>query len=214
MDPLAPLVLLGYGSLLLELLALAVPSEASTWQLLAGEPRPAAGLARVHAHPWLRKLLGYALPAGLCIVVFLIPPVVALVPGAIEWLAPVAALDHRPVEWLGVALILLGRAISIAAVLQLRHARGAGQDIAALRADGLFRWSRNPGLLGMHAFYLGNCLLFPCVALLAGFAVYSWNMHRRVRLEENHLQHAFGRRYHEYRARVPRYLLFRSRASS
>ena len=67
---------------------------------------------------------------------------------------------------------------------------------------------RNPGLVGMYAFYLGLCFLFPCVVLFVGLAPYVWNMHARVLMEESHLGSRFGAAYESYTARVPRYLVF------
>ena len=89
-------------------------------------------------------------------------------------------------------------------VLQLRAAHR--RDEERLGVEGLFRVSRNPGLLGMFVFYIGLALLFPCVVLFAGFVLYACNMHQRVRLEESRLNRALGYRYRAYAARTPRYL--------
>ena len=69
--------------------------------------------------------------------------------------------------------MLGGRAVTFASMLQLRQLRNQ----AAVQYSGFFRWSRNPGLVGMYAFYLGLCFLFPCVVLFAGLIPYVWNMH-------------------------------------
>ena len=206
MDPLALAVALAYASLLLELVAFAVPSEASVVRLmLEGDAGASAALARARRRPLPRKLAFFFLPTALCIAMFCVPLLLLAFPAAIVALGPLP-LAHPAVQGAGIALIGLGRAVSLAAVLQLRRARGGGREVAALQRSGLFRWSRNPGLVGMFAFALGNALVFPCVALLAGLVVYLANMHRRVQLEESQLQHVLGPTYAAYRAAVPRYL--------
>jgi protein-S-isoprenylcysteine O-methyltransferase Ste14 len=63
----------------------------------------------------------------------------------------------------------------------------------------------------MYAFYLGNCLVSPCVVLFVGFLPYVANMHARVRMEESHLERIWGDGFRDYASRVPRYLPFRAR---
>lgn len=194
-------VLAGYASLLAELLLLPVPSEASTWQLFRPRSPSDGVLARAQARSAPAKLLAYLLPTALGVALFLLPLAAALVPGLradLPW-------SVAPGEWLlalGLWLVAGGRALTIKTAIGLRRQRRRG----GLRQHGLFAWSRNPGLLGMFAFYLGNCALCPSLVLLLGLPLYLWNMHRRVRLEEAHLQGAHGPAYSEYRERVPRYL--------
>jgi protein-S-isoprenylcysteine O-methyltransferase Ste14 len=194
-------VLLGYASLIAELVLLPVPSEASTWQLF--RPRTAADgeLLRAQSRPGAAKLYSYLLPTALGVALFLLPLAAALVPGlraALPW-------SVEPGEWclaLGLWLCAVGRALTIKTAIGLRRQRHRG----GLRQHGLFAWSRNPGLVGMFAFDLGNCALCPSLVLLLGLPLYAWNMHRRVRLEEAHLLAAHGPAYSDYRQRVPRYL--------
>ena len=72
--------------------------------------------------------------------------------------------------------MLCGQAVTFVSVLQLRRHKIQSE----LQHSGLFRWSRNPGLVGMYVFYLGLCFLFPCVVLFVGLIPYVWNMHTRV----------------------------------
>lgn len=195
-------VLAAYATLVVELVVFPIPSEASTWQLLAADgPKdaPAAdALQRARARSPLRKLLTLFLPTALGVVLWLLPLACMFVPGvaAAVRCAPLAVL-HVP----GLLLVVLGRAVTFGSVLQLRAQRRRGA------APGwLFRRSRNPGLVGMFACYAGLCCLFGSPLLWLGLPLYLGNMHGRVRMEEAHLAARLGAAWTDYAARVPRYL--------
>ena len=140
------------------------------------------------------------------VALFLLPPILALAPHLSALLIPIAALAQPVVVGAGIGLLIASRIITPLAVLPLRRS----QRHAALAQTGLFAWSRNPTLLGLFAFYLGNALLFPCAVLLLGFPLCVLHMHRRVGLEEIDLRARFGAEYAAYEARVPRYLGLRA----
>ncbi len=84
--------------------------------------------------------------------------------------------------------------------------RSFGHVIGSLRTDGLYRYSRNPQLVGSFLFIVGYTLLWPAWegALWAGlWPVITYLM---VRGEEEHLTRVFGDEYRAYCARTPRYL--------
>lgn len=178
--PIDGVVLFAYAWLLVELLFYAVPSEASVYQLLtseSGDERSSAvddRLARARRRPAVTKFLLYFLPTAIGVLCFLAPLVAVFWRDVLIPLVPLPWLAHPWMLWVGAAGILGGRLLTFWSVLQIRK-RHRRRD---LQPSGLFAWSRNPGLLGMYAFYLGNCLVFPCVGLFAGFVPYVWNMHR------------------------------------
>jgi len=206
MDLVTLTLLFAYGSLVLELTVFAIPSEASTFQIFfeSGRESPIAGSALSRARERTRtgKFLAYLLPTGLGVAMFAIPPVALLYPELLKWLWPIPALQNATALGIGVGLVVLGRLLTFSSVLQLRGQRRAGN----LQAAGLFLLSRNPGLVGMYLFYLGNAFLFPCAVLFVGFVPYVVNMHRRVLMEEGHLSERLGDGYRRYLERVPRYL--------
>jgi protein-S-isoprenylcysteine O-methyltransferase Ste14 len=104
-------------------------------------------------------------------------------------------------------LIVAGRGLTLRAAMRLRR-RSAQQVTRQLEFDGVFGFTRNPILVGMYLFYLGNCCVFPCVVLVAGLPPYVLYMHARVRMEEGYLARELGEPYEAYLRRVPRYLLF------
>lgn len=196
-------VLAAYASLVVELTVFPIPSEASTWQLLAhGGPvanaAPMDALQAARARSWPRKLLTLFLPTAVGVALWLLPLACMLLPDVAAFVRCVS------VPWLlapGLALVVLGRALTFASVLQLRAQRRRGT------APGwLFCRSRNPGLVGMFACYLGLCCLFGSPLLWLGLPLYVGNMHGRVRMEEAHLAARLGAAWTDYAARVPRYL--------
>lgn len=198
------LLLAAYLSLLLEMTLFALPSEASTLQLFTGEAEPGdQRLAEARRRPAWVKALCYLLPTALGVLCFLLPLAVLFWPPLAELLLP---LPDWPAVMTagGLGLILAGRLLCTVAVFQLRRQHRRGQH--ELQPKGLFRFTRNPILLGMYLFYLGNCLWLPSPFLAAGFWLYTWNMHRRVLMEEDFLSARLGAAYRAYLAAVPRYL--------
>jgi len=102
------------------------------------------------------------------------------------------------------ALIWVGRLVTSLAAWQLHSCARRGDR--SLQRTGLFRYSRNPILVGLYLFYAGNCLWLPSVMTCGGFGLYAWSMHRRVLMEEGFLLAKFKAEYHAYLERVPRYL--------
>ena len=84
--------------------------------------------------------------------------------------------------------------------------RSFGLEVGGLRTSGLYRYSRNPQLVGGFLFVAGYALLWP--TWLGGLWAGVWLIvaHWMVQGEEAHLKQIFGAAYAEYCARTPRYL--------
>jgi len=206
----AILLLLGYASLVLDLLVFSVPSEASTLQLFTGASRQDGvsceeALGQARARGPLMKVAAYLLPTGIGVVCFMVPPVAVFVPDLREYLAPFSLPAEAVWRWSGAFLVVAGRGLTVASAIQIRRATRSDP----LRNSGLFGWSRNPGLVGMYGSYVGATMMTPCLALVAGFFLYVWNMGRRVRMEEGFLRLKVGPEYDDYLASVPRFLRLR-----
>ncbi len=205
------LLLAAYLSLILEMTVFAIPSEASTLQLMTGETAVGSQrLASARRRTVAAKLLRYLLPTAIGVTLFLLPLAVACWPAVRPWTLVVAA-ESRTGVVAGLALILAGRLLTFTAVLHLRRRLRGGEH--RLQRGGIFGVSRNPILVGMYLFYLGNCLWLPTPLLWAGFVLYVINMHRRVLMEEGFLEARFGADYIGYRSAVPRYVGFRRSSS-
>ena len=208
MDTPSILLILSYGSFLLDLVIFPIPSEASTFQLCWGTDASAGALGTARGRPTFSKVVVYLLPSALGVMLFLVPLAAVARPDLVAYLLPVRTLQQVEWRWAGILLVLMGRTLSLLSTGQLRAHQRAGE----LRSTGCFAVSRNPILVGLYLFYLGNCLLFSSLVLMIGFVPYVLSMHRRVLLEEDNLSRSLGGAYLRYSARVPRYLLFRSRA--
>ncbi len=139
MDARAVLVLIGFGSLLVELLRFPVPSEASVYQLLVESDDTSDNDTRV-AQARLRspgrKLVAYLLPTAIGVALFLVPLVAAFWRPLIDYLGPLHRLDTVWSLWLGAVLVVSGRAVTFAASVQLHQHKIRSQ----LRYSGVFRW--------------------------------------------------------------------------
>lgn len=191
-------IVLAFVSLAVELVAFPVPSVASTPTMMRKRERPL----------WTR-LLVFAAPTGLSILCFLLPLAMVLTPELRRFLGPITLLEHPAVAAAGIALIVSGRVLTFASVLTMRGREARlfrPAQLTELRRHRLFEKSRNPGLVGMFAFYLGLVLVFPCLALVLGIPLYFGNMHLRVLVEESDLSARFGPSYLAYFEGTRRYL--------
>lgn len=71
----------------------------------------------------------------------------------------------------------------------------------------LYRFSRNPQYVGYFIFQAGACVAWWNFAAWIGPVSLIFLLHPLVLIEEEHLRVVYGDAYHEYCAKVPRYLL-------
>lgn len=203
-------VILAYVSLGIELVFFPVPSNASSWSLMKrGDNGATDRLAYLRALPSLVKLLVFALPTAVCVVIFLLPLWMAFRPELRNVLGPIELGGGSARTLASVTLLVIGRALTFSSVLSMR---GSGARLFRparpehVRRSQLFARSRNPGLLGMFIFYAGLVGSYPCWALLIGVPIYYGHMHLRVLVEESNLESVFGDTYRDYFAVTRRYL--------
>ena len=84
--------------------------------------------------------------------------------------------------------------------------RSFGAQVGSLRTAGLYRYSRNPQLVGGFFFIVGYALLWPSWLGALWASLWPVIAHLMVRGEEEHLGRTFGDEYREYCERTPRYL--------
>ncbi len=107
----------------------------------------------------------------------------------------------------GSALVIGGMGLAVVAMAGLGAATSFGQRAAGLHERGLYRWSRNPQLLGGFLAVIGVVVLWPSLYAMGWAAVYGIMGHWMVLAEEEHLrQHDAG--YERYCRRIPRYFGF------
>jgi protein-S-isoprenylcysteine O-methyltransferase Ste14 len=106
----------------------------------------------------------------------------------------------------GVALVLLGSVVRVAAIRTLGKAFTATVHVDAdhrLVQQGLYRRVRHPSYLGALLALIGVPILFSAGwATALTFVVMSFAYRRRIRLEERALLERHGAAYEDYRART------------
>ena len=113
-------------------------------------------------------------------------------------------------QWIGAVVIVAGVALMISFELAFRR---AGTDTnpyrpsSALTTDGPYRFSRNPGYLGMAITYIGITLaseaLWALVMLLPATLVIQCGVIAR---EERYLERLFGEEYLSYKRNIRRWI--------
>lgn len=202
---LAAIAWVAYASLVIELALLHVPSVASSLSIWRKPATIVAGYSPAYrnvfelSRGW--KLLLFVLPLLAAYATFLYP-LLALV-GAHDPFGDHAFRTGGVSAGVAGLLIVGGRTLTLSSVLSLR---GSAVDAPRpLRTGGLFRSSRNPGLVGMYLFAAGLWVAAPSFTILACMAVYVVYMDFKVRMEEDFLESRFGASYVEYRHRTGRY---------
>jgi len=112
----------------------------------------------------------------------------------VKWLLPLAVL------------LMLGGVLMVAFSMPFLGSQSFGHKVGGLRTSGLYRYSRNPQLVGGFLFVAGYAMLWPSWAGAAWAAAWLLIAHWMVMGEEEHLQKVFGDEYRAYCARTPRYL--------
>lgn len=206
-DHVVVIVLIAYASLVVELTLLRVSSVASAASIWTAETPLVARFSEKYRKIFARGKPAKLLLAAPLIVVYAVYAypllVIALGPDPLgDYLFMPAFIANSA----GITLIAVGRGVAIAAALTLRRQHQSTEGPVALETSGLFRWSRNPGLVGMYLFVGGIWLTMPSASLAAGIVVYAVYMDVKVRMEEDFLANSFGRRYVDYRIKTGRYL--------
>ena len=107
---------------------------------------------------------------------------------------------------IGLTAVISGFVLAFYAMGWLGVRRSFGQDTKDLKRTGLYRFTRNPQIVGGALMVLGECTLWP------SWYAYGWGLsyaviaHMMVITEEEHLKRIFGSEYDQYCRRVPRYL--------
>lgn len=130
----------------------------------------------------------------------------------IEIIADIAFIEDFDPDYLavlGLVIAVAGLSLSVAGCHALKRRGGTInplQQPKALVTDGVFRWTRNPGYLGILIALFGVALIFAfdwlLILIVPAWVILNFAV---VRHEELCLQQKFGRPYQDYLKRAPRY---------
>jgi protein-S-isoprenylcysteine O-methyltransferase Ste14 len=104
-----------------------------------------------------------------------------------------------------VLLMIAGLAIVLLSMPFLGR-RSFGAEVGQLYTNGIYRFSRNPQLIGSFSFITGYALLWPSWTGALWAALWLPISYLMVRAEEEHLRSVFGQDYEQYCRRTPRYI--------
>lgn len=85
-------------------------------------------------------------------------------------------------------------------------ARMIGRRVDDLKQSGVYRYSRNPQLVGYGFFILAFVIIWPSWLTLIATIVYCGMAHVMSSVEERHLRRVYGASYEAYCKRTPRYV--------
>jgi protein-S-isoprenylcysteine O-methyltransferase Ste14 len=127
---------------------------------------------------------------------------------SVTWFGRIALLDNGVIRGVGIALSTIGLLVGIVGEVALGDSFCLAFPRAktALVTRGIYRYIRNPCVLGVFLLVLGTFLIAPSllVFLILVLNVIGYDM--KVRAEEEYLRRMHGAEYEAYCARTGRYL--------
>jgi protein-S-isoprenylcysteine O-methyltransferase Ste14 len=106
---------------------------------------------------------------------------------------------------LSIILMSIGFAVVLFSMPALGR-RSFGREVGKLNTAGLYRYSRNPQLVGGFLFILGYALLWPSWQGMLWASLWIPISYFMMRGEEEHLRRIFGQEYRDYCGKTPRYI--------
>jgi len=106
--------------------------------------------------------------------------------------------------YLGIFLVIIGRCISHFYLISIKRIKA--KSFEGFVATGMFKFSRNPGLLGLYISFLGFLLIQTSILFLICLIIYIVHMHFKIKMEEGYLINMHGEDYKKYLQKTRRYL--------
>ena len=109
----------------------------------------------------------------------------------------------------GFCIGMLGDMIFLVSVLCMKDSWRAGipdKDRTTLVTTGIYRYSRNPAILGFDFMYVGLLLMYFNLSMFVVSAFAIIMLHLQILQEERYLTENYGESYREYQNNVFRYL--------
>lgn len=110
---------------------------------------------------------------------------------------------------IGIAVFLISLSIIILGFVTLGpFMRTMGVNSRDLTVRGIYRFSRNPQIVGYGLLLLAFGVLWPSWYIFAGLISYAFIAHRMILTEELHLESLFADKYISYCNQTPRYFRY------
>ena len=179
-------IILIYLSFVLDFVVWPIPSEGSTGSILSR-----------HSNSDIWTRIGLVLLYAANLVFYLFPLFIAIN----YLLSPSFVHVGRAAPC--IVLAILGRLVTIKGALTIRR-----NQQGSLITNSIFKFSRNPIVLGMHLTIIGLIVCYPKWYLWIGFVLYFLNMHFKIKIEERYLSSTYRAPYKQYLVSTPRYLIW------
>ncbi len=143
-----------------------------------------------------------------------VPPIYLLltliVMGALHWFVPITYLVAAPYKYGGIALIVLGFAVTAPAAQAFRRLDTPlkpFEESTVVVTTGMFRLTRNPMYLGMVVGLLGVAILLGSLVSFLPVPVFVVIIHVQFIVhEERFMEELFGAEYLAYKRKVRRWI--------
>ena len=128
---------------------------------------------------------------------------------SVVWFGRIAFLDNDAAKGLGIALWVIGMLVGSAGEVALGEAFRIDlpRERTRLVTTGIYRYTRNPCVLGLDLVVLGTFLIAPSLLALVAVVLNCVGFHLKVQAEEEYLGRTHGEEYETYCARTGWYLL-------
>lgn len=197
-------IILFYISLCIELFIYSIPSVVSTKRILFSNPSNTEQFSED-----IKKRFHW--PLSLKLVVYVVPMlfiyILHLLPAYLLYDLMVNTSELSCTYYLcviGIGLVLFGRIISHMYLLSIKKIKAKSYE--GFVTHGLFKYSRNPGLLGLYISFMGFFLIQPSILFLLCYVIYIIHMHFKIRMEEDYLTNKYHEDYNRYLQKTKRYL--------
>lgn len=127
---------------------------------------------------------------------------------SVAWFGHIAFLDNGLAQGVGMALCVGGLLVGIVGEVTLGESFRVAlpRDKTGLVTRGIYRYVRNPVVLGVYLCVLGTCLIAPSFLALASVVLNFAGYHLKVRAEEAYLHQVHGAEYAAYCAQTGQYI--------
>jgi protein-S-isoprenylcysteine O-methyltransferase Ste14 len=127
---------------------------------------------------------------------------------SVSWFGRITLLDNKMIQGVGIASSIFGLLVSIAGEFALGESfcLAFPREKTGLITKGIYRYIRNPVVLGTNLLVLGTFLIAPSLLAFLALVVNVIGYEMKVRVEEEYLQRMHGAEYEAYCAMTGRYL--------
>ncbi len=196
-------VVVFYISLIIELFFYKVPSVVLTKKIMNAKHADTSYFSEAFQayFKWslAKKSIVFVLPLVFIYILHLYPLYLVY-----HWVINRVAIDNINLIVVGISLVFLGRLISHLYLFEINKLKKMA--FQGFVNEGIFKWSRNPGLIGLYLSFLGFILIKPSLFIILCYVIYFIHMHFKILMEEDYLRHKHEEVYVEYIKKTKRYL--------